>query len=125
MGILSGVFGSKSDKSETSIINWIQLTTESQLENLEKTSVLFKHSTRCGISSSVIKRFEKQSTGLKGDVDFYYLDLLNFRNISNAIAEKFQVTHQSPQIVVVKSGKLVADGSHNDILEVELEQFIN
>lgn len=125
MGILSGVFGTKKEKSETPKFNWIQLTTENQLENLNKTAVLFKHSTRCGISSSVIKRFEKQSIGLQGDVDFYYLDLLNFRNISSAIAEKFQVIHQSPQVVVVKDGKLVAHGSHYDILEVQLEQYIS
>ena len=97
MGILSGVFGSKSEASEVPKINWIQLTSENQFENLEKTSVLFKHSTRCGISSSVIKRFEKQSIELDGKIDFYYLDLLNFKNISSAIAEKFQVMHQSPQ----------------------------
>lgn len=123
MGILSGVFGSKSEKKETPGINWIQLTTEDQLENLSKTSVLFKHSTRCGISSSVIKRFEKQHVDLNDTVDFYYLDLLNFRNISSAIAEKFQVIHQSPQAVVVKNKELVAHGSHYDILELDLNAF--
>jgi bacillithiol system protein YtxJ len=124
MGILSGVFGSKAGKEESPKINWIQLTSENQLENLEKTSVLFKHSTRCGISSSVIKRFEKQSIELDGKVDFYYLDLLNFRNISSAVAEKFKVMHQSPQAVVVKNNSLVAHDSHYDILGIDLERFI-
>lgn len=124
MGILSGVFGSKSENKETPKINWIQLTSESQLEGLEKTSVLFKHSTRCSISSSVLRRFEKQSTELDGVADFYFLDLLNFRNISSAIAEKFQVMHQSPQAVVVKNNSLVAHGSHYDILEIDIQQFV-
>jgi len=124
MGILSGVFGSKSEASEVPKINWIQLTSENQFENLEKTSVLFKHSTRCGISSSVIKRFEKQSIELDGKIDFYYLDLLNFKNISSAIAEKFQVMHQSPQVVVVKNNSLVAQGSHYDILDIDLGRFV-
>lgn len=120
MGILSGVFGAKSEKKETPKFNWIQLTSEEQLNNLNKTSVLFKHSTRCGISSSVIKRFENQSREFQDTIDFYYLDLLNFRGISSAIAEKFQVMHQSPQIVVVKQGELAAHGSHYDILGVDL-----
>lgn len=124
MGILNGVFGSKSEKKETPGINWIQLTSEDQLETLSKTSVLFKHSTRCGISSSVIKRFEKQHADLNDKVDFYYLDLLNFRDISGVIAEKFQVIHQSPQVVVVKNNKLVAHGSHYDILELDLKAFL-
>lgn len=120
MGILSGVFGNKENKKEVSKINWIQLTHTDQLENLDKTSVLFKHSTRCGISSSVIKRFETKSAELEDTVDFYYLDLLNFRDISSAIAEKFQVLHQSPQIVVVKNKQLIAHASHYDILELDL-----
>lgn len=125
MGILSGVFGSKSDKKETPGINWIPLTSENQIENIEKTSVLFKHSTRCGISSSVMKRFEKQNVELNEQIDFYYLDLLNYRNISGAIAEKFQVLHQSPQAVVVKNMELVAHGSHYDILEIDLNSFLS
>ncbi|WP_152286707.1 bacillithiol system redox-active protein YtxJ [Flavicella marina] len=120
MGILSGVFGSKSENKEIPKINWIQLTNEGQLEDLKKTSVLFKHSTRCGISSSVIKRFEKQHGSAETNVDFYYLDLLNFRNISQAIAEKFQVIHESPQAVVIKNNELVAHASHYDILELNL-----
>ena len=123
MGILSGVFGNNPEKKEVAKFNWIPLTSESQLENLEKASVLFKHSTRCGISSSVIKRFEKQSIDLMESIDFYYLDLLNFRDISNTIAEKFKVMHQSPQIIIVKNNELVAHASHYDILEIDLKQF--
>lgn len=125
MGVLNNIFGSKSKEQETNKINWIPLTTEGQLETLSKTSVLFKHSTRCGISSSVLKRFEKQSQEHSDSVDFYYLDLLNFRNISAKIAEKFQVMHQSPQMVVVKNEELKAHASHYDILEIDLKSFID
>jgi bacillithiol system protein YtxJ len=124
MGVLNNLFGSKSEKPEAVKVNWIALTSENQLENLTKTSVLFKHSTRCSISSSVLRRLEKQVADLESTVDFYYLDLLNFRNISAAIAEKFQVMHQSPQMVVVKNNKMVANASHYDILEIDLKSFI-
>lgn len=124
MSILNSLFGGKTDSPETITINWISLTNENQLENLTKTSVLFKHSTRCGISSSVLKRFEQQFGEIDDTVDFYFLDLLNFRNISNAIAEKFNVVHQSPQVVVVKNSELLAHGSHYDILGAGIENAI-
>lgn len=127
MGVLNNLFGSKpekKEKKEVAGLNWQPLANENQLENLTKTTVLFKHSTRCGISSSVIKRFEKKAQELNGQVDFFYLDLLNFRNISGAIAEKFQVMHQSPQVVVVKNNELVAHASHYDILEIDLASFL-
>mgnify|MGYP001308821867 CR=1 FL=1 len=123
MGVLNNLFGSKPEKPEAVKVNWIALTSENQLENLSKTSVLFKHSTRCNISSSVLRRFEKQVGDLESTIDFYYLDLLNFRNISASIAEKFQVMHQSPQMVVVKNKQLVAHASHYDILEIDLKSF--
>ena len=124
MGILNNLFGEKTGTQEAVKINWIALTKEHQLENVSKTAVLFKHSTRCGISSSVLKRFEKQVQMFDGAVDFYYLDLLNYRNISGSIAEKFQVLHQSPQVVVLKNGQLVAHASHYDILEIDIKQFV-
>jgi bacillithiol system protein YtxJ len=124
MGILDGLFRSKKERKETEKIDWIQLTSIEQLEKLKNTSVLFKHSTRCGISSSVIKRFESQSSNIEGEIDFFYLDLLNFREISAAIAEKYKVVHQSPQLLVIKDQKMVANGSHYDILEIDLKKFI-
>lgn len=124
MGVLNSLFGGKSEKKEVVKINWIPLTSENQLENLSNTTVLFKHSTRCGISTAVLNRFEKQSQELNGELDFYYLDLLNFRNISDAIAAKFQIMHQSPQMVVVKNNEMVAYASHYDILEIDLKSFV-
>lgn len=122
MGIFDKVFGSKESKSEeaTNKVNWTPLTAVSQLDEAielskTKTVVLFKHSTRCSISSSVINRFEKQLGETHAP---YYLDLLNHRDISSAIAEKFQIMHQSPQAVVLEGGKVKAHASHYDILEV-------
>lgn len=106
-------------------MNWIPLTTEEQLDEIAAKSfntpqVIFKHSTTCSISSMALNRLERAVTPV--NVDFYYLDLLKFRNISGAIAEKFKVHHQSPQVVILKNGECVYDESHyaismDDIIE--------
>lgn len=128
MGILDKVFGKNENTPKKIEIDWIPLTSLEQLDsitnNLERTSILFKHSTRCGISSGVLRKFEAKNEELNGSLDFYYLDLLNHRDVSNAIAERFQVFHQSPQAVVVKNGATVADASHYDIINLDLDTYL-
>ncbi len=130
MGILNKLFGDQKDSTESSTvkIDWKPLSRIEQLDEIAKetatTSVLFKHSTRCGISSSVLKQFERKNGDLNEGINYYYLDLLNHRDISAAIADNFNVIHQSPQIIVVKEGTVVAHDSHYDIVNVALEQFI-
>ena len=99
-------------------MNWINLTDEDQLQHLivqSNTSpqVIFKHSTRCSISSVAKNRLEKANA--PEEIPFHYLDLLSFRPLSNSIAEHFAVEHESPQILVIKDGKCVYDESHMGI----------
>jgi bacillithiol system protein YtxJ len=127
MGLLSKLF-SNSDEIISSM-NWISLQSKDQLSEIERksaknTQVIFKHSTRCGVSKMVLKQFEKQIDLSENKMEFYFLDLLNYREISNEIANKFNVPHQSPQLVVVKNKKVVAQASHHEILDVSLNQFI-
>ncbi len=106
-------------------MNWIALTEESQLNNIveqsySKPQLIFKHSTRCSISTVAKGRVDKSD--IDKSIDCYYLDLIAFRNISNLIAEKFHVFHESPQVVLIKNGECIYDESHNairpqDILE--------
>ncbi|HMJ47069.1 MAG TPA: bacillithiol system redox-active protein YtxJ [Ferruginibacter sp.] len=99
-------------------MNWNTLTTESELEEInkrsvEKPQVIFKHSTRCGISSMAKNRLERSQS--PGDLDFYFLDLLAHRSLSNKIAAEFSVHHESPQVLVIKNGECVYDESHSGI----------
>jgi len=80
--------------------------------------VIFKHSTRCSISSMVLHRLERDE--VPTGADFYFLDLLKYRPISSAIAERFQVHHESPQIIVIKNGEVVYDESHMSIQMQEI-----
>ena len=78
-------------------MNWIPLTDLNQLETIKDLSfstpqVILKHSTTCSISKMALARMERSEA--PDSIQFYYLDLLNYRPISNAIAEKFNVYHE-------------------------------
>lgn len=92
-------------------------------ESTEKPVVIFKHSTRCSISRMALRQFE-QEFNLEGKVVPYYLDLLEHRDISNEIANRFGVYHQSPQLIVIKDGKAIYDRSHESIDATKLGDFI-
>lgn len=126
MGLFDKIIGSK---KETKIkISWISLVSEDQLSTIQhaqdKVVVLLKHSTRCGISNSVLRQFESKNEALNGQVDFYLLDLLNYRSLSAAIAEKFEVVHQSPQLLVFQNGVLRTHDSHHDIINIDIESYL-
>ncbi|MHA7944993.1 bacillithiol system redox-active protein YtxJ [Formosa sp. 3Alg 14/1] len=128
MGLFDKIFSSNSsgDKEESAIV-WRALVNEDQLHDIveasnEKAQAIFKHSTRCGISRMVLSQFEK-SFKAETEIDMYMLDLLNHRNISNAIASKFNVHHESPQLLIIKNGEVVRTASHGDINSVDLLAF--
>lgn len=129
MGLFNKIFGGTNEAKETKTLAWIQLTDLAQLQSIEaksstKTQVIFKHSTRCGISKMVMNQFI-ESYGLNdNDVDLYYLDLLNYREISNEIANRFQVYHESPQLLVLKNGVVVVHASHGAINDIDLNRFV-
>lgn len=130
MGLFNTIFGntSKTTNEATSLVNWIPLTSLSQLEEIKARSTkepvaIFKHSTRCGISRMVIGQFEKNFTEDVKDFPVYYLDLLSYRDISNEIGYTFQVLHQSPQLLIIKDEVAVAHASHYDITQLSLTSF--
>lgn len=123
MGIFDKVFKSERDiaKKEIMEVPWHPLTESSQLEDIGKESekqpvVIFKHSTRCGISRMVLNNFEKNYDLPKDkEVKLYFLDLLANRNISNEVANRFGVRHESPQMIILKNGEVVHHASHHSI----------
>lgn len=107
------------------MVNWKPLQEAGQLDELITESfhrpvVIFKHSTRCSISTMAQARLERETT--PNEVVFYYLDVLNYRIISNQIADRFQVYHASPQLLLIRSGECVYDESHQGIQMQELVQ---
>ena len=127
MTLFTSIFGDSENKNNNvSKINWIPLTDLGQLNEIMELShqqpvVIFKHSTRCSISRMALKQFENEFD-LEGTVTPYFLDLLSHRDISNEIATRFEVYHQSPQLLLIKEGKSIYDASHSDIDAVELKE---
>ncbi|PKQ66863.1 bacillithiol system redox-active protein YtxJ [Raineya orbicola] len=109
-------------------MNWIKLENSAQLEEIKQKpfALVFKHSTRCSISSTALDRLQR---AWKNDeiqeISLYFLDLLRFREISNQIAQEFGVEHQSPQVIVLQNGKVIYHNSHYGIDYEEIKNQVN
>lgn len=129
MSLFNSVFSnSKTSDNSKNNINWIPLTDLGQLNEIielsnEKPVAIFKHSTRCSVSRMALKQFENEFNSADS-VETYFLDLIAYRDVSNEIATRFQVVHQSPQLVLIKEGKSVYNASHSDIDAQELKSKI-
>lgn len=122
MGLLDSFLGKNKEGNEGAKVNWIPLTNISQLDDVVEVSkgnkvIIFKHSTRCSISASVLNKFEKK---IGDSYQLYFLDLISYRGISNAIADKFNVLHQSPQALLIENGEVTQYDSHYGILDLDL-----
>ena len=120
MSFFDKIFGGSEDQANDSLGKWTPIKSIEDLDKAAERSkevpvVLFKHSTRCFISKTVLGNFEKEMKAFQGDAEFYFLDLLAHRNVSNEIEKRFKVVHQSPQMIVLKNGKVVNDASHHSI----------
>jgi bacillithiol system protein YtxJ len=110
------------------MINWKNLSSVSDLEDADKISyendvLLFKHSTTCSISHMAKMRLES-SWNLSDKLIPYYLDLKAYRTVSDIIAEKYQVHHESPQVVILRKGECIYDASHLDISVDEISETL-
>lgn len=100
--------------------NWNTLGSLEQLdfllqESSQKAVIIFKHSTRCSVSSMVMNRLDELPNEFYSNADFNYLDLISHRDVSNAIAVKLMVEHESPQVLVIRNGECIFQASHFDI----------
>ena len=129
MGLLNKLFGGEKVAKAEKMLPWIPLNDLKQIDYIKqkssiKTQVIFKHSTRCGISSMVQRQFIEDYNFSEKELDLYYLDILNYRQISDEVGYAFQLIHESPQLLVIKNDELVAHASHGQINQVDLNRFI-
>jgi len=129
MGIFNKLFGSNSEVKEEKILPWIALNSLEQLDVIEsasktKTQVIFKFSTRCGVSRMVLNQFVDAYELTEEDLDLYFLDLISYRDVSNEVGYKFQVIHESPQLLIIKNGVVVAHASHSGVNGIDLSKFL-
>lgn len=81
-----------------------------------KLQAIYKHSTSCYVSRIAKKNLlEELESDKENLMDVYYLDLLSYRELSNNIANRYSVQHESPQILFIKDGKCIYHASHSDV----------
>ena len=115
-----GWFTKDKEEKKESALPWERLTSVDQMKkaiegSAVKPVLMFKHSTSCSISNMALNSFIRKWTGTEEEIDIYYLDLLNYRDVSNAIANETGVIHQSPQVIVLKNKKVVYTATHSAI----------
>ena len=119
MSFFNKIFGSSEEEksSETfwKVIGTVEDLDQAIAESHTKKVAIFKHSTSCFISKTVLKNFEREVRDSDKNVSYYFLDLLAHRNLSNKIADSLDVTHQSPQLLVLENGISVKNASHQSI----------
>jgi bacillithiol system protein YtxJ len=102
-------------------MDWNKLTSPEQVEKLDAESrvhavLIYKHSTRCGICATALGRLERKYRGTDAEkLKPYYLDVLKHKELSEAIADKYGVEHESPQALVIVNGKCVLVQNHMQI----------
>ncbi len=107
-------------ESNSQIQQILELSNSEQLKGV----AIFKHSTRCSISHAAWSKLQRQWLWDDAQLPIYYLDLLQFRSISNQISQDFSIEHQSPQLMIIKNGQCIYNTSHNGILAAEIKQEI-
>ncbi len=112
------------------MIEWENLTDLSDLDKADSYSydrdvLLFKHSTTCSISSMAKMRLEASWDFSNEALIPFYLDLKKYRDVSNAIAERYQVHHESPQVLLIRKGECIYDASHFDISVDEIKEALD
>jgi len=122
------LFSKKKDEAEGTM-TWIPLSNQEGIDKTlvaskEKPAIIFKHSTRCGISNMVLESFIAELKKMDFEkYNLYAVDVLEHRPASNALAEQLQVFHQSPQLLIVKNQELVHSSSHHAISAKSLENI--
>ncbi len=111
-------------------MNWIELTSKEQVDGIlsstDNISLIFKHSTSCSTSAVTLDRLQRKwgEEDMK-EMDSYFLDLLRFRDVSNYVAEKTGVFHESPQAIVIKNGEVIYEASHFFISYDEIKDLLS
>ena len=100
--------------------NWVEVTDKDAIEKIIHRSnripqFIFKHSTRCPISSRAYSQISSVTDEISADVEINYVDVIAYRDVSQEIADKLGIEHESPQLLLVESNKVIWDVSHYDI----------
>ncbi|MEH7298953.1 bacillithiol system redox-active protein YtxJ [Neobacillus drentensis] len=72
---------------------------------------LLKHSLTCPISHAAYKEYEKYANENQ-NMPTYFIAVQDSRPLSNEVAERFQIKHESPQAILFSNGEATWNASH-------------
>lgn len=82
---------------------------------------IYKHSTRCSVSLFAMKRLLLLDT--TQNETWVYIDVVAQRPLSLALAEELNILHESPQLILLSEGNVLAHGSHHQVTETTVENW--
>lgn len=111
------------------MVPWKALEREEQVDEIaarsfHKPCLIFKHSIRCNVSYIAQNRLEQKWNFAPDEVEPYFLDLLQFRDVSRYVADRFSVHHESPQLLLIRNGECSCEASHLEISVNELRECL-
>lgn len=101
-------------------MDWQKLESPEAVENIKSNDdyvLIYKHSYRCEICHKALDRIENQWDNFpyKNSVTPHFINVITEREISNKVASEFNVPHKSPQLLLIKGGKVIHDASHGGV----------
>lgn len=99
---------------------WIELNSLEQLDRIKqdskvKPAAIYKHSINCATSSVVLHGLKKHYDIEVSKLDFYYIDITTYPLVCREIDFNFNLKNKSPQIILIKNGKLVYQRNNGGI----------
>ncbi|NCQ18419.1 MAG: bacillithiol system redox-active protein YtxJ [Ignavibacteria bacterium] len=96
-----------------------------QKQDNDSLIILFKHSTRCPVSSRAYQEVLKFSEVQSDDYEIIGINVITDRSFSQFIANETGIRHESPQIIISRNSKVLANFSHFQITNEKLIQSVN
>ncbi|MAJ32250.1 MAG: bacillithiol system redox-active protein YtxJ [Flavobacteriaceae bacterium] len=112
----------KKKKKESEYLN--DLHKEYIKLSYQRPQVLFKHSHKCGTSTWVLREFNEMLEGVDCSFDFVLINVFDKRPLSNELSRVLDIPHQSPQVLVLKNGKVTDHASHGHILQLNITHLL-
>ncbi len=83
----------------------------------DRPQVIYKHSYNCATCIFSKMKVEDVMKSVIEDADFFFVDVIKNRPVSNQVAELTGIKHESPQVVVIRNGVVAWSASHGSITQ--------
>ncbi|MBW3019756.1 bacillithiol system redox-active protein YtxJ [Candidatus Woesearchaeota archaeon] len=90
------------------------------ISEISNNAIIFKHSNACPTSFRAKEEVDK----IAKNNDVNIIIVQENRKLSNEIEEHYKIKHESPQIIIIKSGKVIGKLNHFDIKEEEINKIL-